>query len=98
MCRRFSWQRGHSNQGHASALPDRRVPPDHTIMIPFFKTQMGKGSVTGGSGLYMGTAALSERDYTVPADSSWRMMASIPVRSRPVARCENEWKVAAFEY
>ena len=24
---------------------------------------MGKGSVTGGSGLYMGTAALSERDY-----------------------------------
>jgi acetolactate synthase-1/2/3 large subunit len=31
--------------------------------IPFFTTQMGKGSVTGGSGLYMGTAALSERDY-----------------------------------
>ena len=24
---------------------------------------MGKGAVTGGSGLYMGTAALSERDY-----------------------------------
>jgi acetolactate synthase-1/2/3 large subunit len=31
--------------------------------IPFFTTQMGKGSVAGGSGLYMGTAALSERDY-----------------------------------
>jgi acetolactate synthase I/II/III large subunit len=31
--------------------------------IPFFNTQMGKGSVTGGSNLYMGTAALSERDY-----------------------------------
>ncbi|MGH6680538.1 MAG: acetolactate synthase large subunit [Bradyrhizobium sp.] len=31
--------------------------------IPFFNTQMGKGSVAGGSGLYMGTAALSERDY-----------------------------------
>jgi acetolactate synthase-1/2/3 large subunit len=31
--------------------------------IPFFNTQMGKGSVSGGSGLYMGTAALSERDY-----------------------------------
>ncbi|TDB27047.1 acetolactate synthase large subunit [Stenotrophomonas sp. ATCM1_4] len=30
---------------------------------PFFTTQMGKGSVTGGSGLYMGTAALTERDY-----------------------------------
>jgi acetolactate synthase-1/2/3 large subunit len=33
------------------------------VQIPFFNTQMGKGSVTGGSGLYMGTAALSERDY-----------------------------------
>src|SRR6516225_9685677 len=31
--------------------------------IPFFNTQMGKGSVAGGSKLYMGTAALSERDY-----------------------------------
>jgi acetolactate synthase-1/2/3 large subunit len=31
--------------------------------IPFFTTQMGKGSVSGGSELYMGTAALSERDY-----------------------------------
>jgi len=35
----------------------KRVP------IPFFNTQMGKGSVAGGSGLYMGTAALSERDH-----------------------------------
>ena len=31
--------------------------------IPFFNTQMGKGSVTGGSNLYMGTAALSSGDY-----------------------------------
>src|SRR5271167_4518666 len=31
--------------------------------IPFFNTQMGKGAVTGSSDLYMGTAALSERDY-----------------------------------
>ncbi len=31
--------------------------------IPFFTTQMGKGTVAGGSKLYMGTAALSERDY-----------------------------------
>src|SRR3954452_16770220 len=31
--------------------------------IPFFNTQMGKGSVTGGSNLYMGTAALSAGDY-----------------------------------
>jgi acetolactate synthase I/II/III large subunit len=31
--------------------------------IPFFTTQMGKGTVAGGSNLFMGTAALSERDY-----------------------------------
>jgi acetolactate synthase-1/2/3 large subunit len=31
--------------------------------IPFFNTQMGKGAVTGCSDLYIGTAALSERDY-----------------------------------
>jgi acetolactate synthase-1/2/3 large subunit len=31
--------------------------------IPFFTTQMGKGTVAGGTNLYMGTAALSERDY-----------------------------------
>ena len=31
--------------------------------LPFFTTQMGKGTVPGGSNLYMGTAALSERDY-----------------------------------
>ena len=31
--------------------------------IPFFTTQMGKGTVRGGTELYMGTAALSERDY-----------------------------------
>jgi acetolactate synthase-1/2/3 large subunit len=31
--------------------------------IPYFTTQMGKGTVAGGSNLYMGTTALSERDY-----------------------------------
>lgn len=31
--------------------------------LPFFNTQMGKGAVTGGSNLYIGTAALSEGDY-----------------------------------
>ena len=31
--------------------------------IPFFTTQMGKGTVAGGSNLYIGTTALSERDY-----------------------------------
>src|SRR5689334_13069007 len=33
------------------------------VGIPFFTTQMGKGTVPSGSNLYMGTAALSERDY-----------------------------------
>jgi acetolactate synthase-1/2/3 large subunit len=33
------------------------------MRIPFFNTQMGKGAVTGGSNLYLGAAALSERDY-----------------------------------
>jgi acetolactate synthase-1/2/3 large subunit len=33
------------------------------LKIPFFNTQMGRGAVTGDTGLYMGTAALSERDY-----------------------------------
>jgi acetolactate synthase-1/2/3 large subunit len=31
--------------------------------IPFFTTQMGKGTVPGGTMLYTGTTALSERDY-----------------------------------
>lgn len=31
--------------------------------LPFFNTQMGKGTVGCASHLYMGTAALSERDY-----------------------------------
>lgn len=31
--------------------------------IPYFTTQMGKGTVPGGTSQYMGTAALSERDY-----------------------------------
>ena len=41
------------------------------VRIPFFNTQMGKGSVTGGSGLYMGTAALSERDYVTVTQLSY---------------------------
>jgi acetolactate synthase-1/2/3 large subunit len=31
--------------------------------LPFFTTQMGKGTVSAGTELYIGTAALSERDY-----------------------------------
>src|SRR4051812_33791155 len=31
--------------------------------LPFFNTQMGKGAVSGCSDLYLGTAALTERDH-----------------------------------
>jgi acetolactate synthase I/II/III large subunit len=45
--------------------------------IPFFNTQMGKGSVAGGSNLYMGTAALSERDYVHQAIDAADLILSI---------------------
>lgn len=35
----------------------------HSMGIPFFNTQMGKGAVNGISDLYLGTAALSSDDY-----------------------------------
>jgi acetolactate synthase I/II/III large subunit len=38
---------------------------------------MGKGSVAGGSGLYMGTAALSERDYVHDAIERADLIISI---------------------
>ncbi len=47
------------------------------VQIPFFNTQMGKGSVAGGSGLYMGTAALSERDYVHRAIDRADLIVSI---------------------
>jgi acetolactate synthase-1/2/3 large subunit len=45
--------------------------------LPFFNTQMGKGAVTGGSNLYMGTAALSERDYVHQAVDQADLIISI---------------------
>jgi acetolactate synthase-1/2/3 large subunit len=52
--------------GAAASRPRLSTPLSEFIArvrIPFFNTQMGKGAVDGGSQLYMGTAALSERDY-----------------------------------
>jgi acetolactate synthase-1/2/3 large subunit len=49
----------------------------HRLQIPFFNTQMGKGAVSGGSGLYMGTAALSERDYVHRAIDRADLIVSI---------------------
>jgi len=45
--------------------------------LPFFITQMGKGTVAGGSNLYMGTAALSERDYVHEAIDRADLILSI---------------------
>src|SRR5580704_4792004 len=47
------------------------------VRIPFFNTQMGKGAVAGGSKLYMGTAALSERDYVHKAIDRADLILSI---------------------
>jgi acetolactate synthase I/II/III large subunit len=47
------------------------------VQIPFFNTQMGKGAVTGGSSLYMGTAALSERDHVHQAIDQADLIVSI---------------------
>ena len=51
----------------AAASRPRLIPGStkfiHRIGIPFFNTQMGKGVIAGGTNLWMGTAALSERDY-----------------------------------
>jgi acetolactate synthase I/II/III large subunit len=49
----------------------------HRVRIPFFNTQMGKGAVAGGSNLYMGTAALSERDYVHQAIDRADLIVSI---------------------
>lgn len=45
--------------------------------LPFFNTQMGKGAVHGGSNLYVGTAALSERDYVHDAIDQADLIISI---------------------
>ena len=47
------------------------------VGIPFFNTQMGKGAVAGGANLYMGTAALSERDYVHQAIDQADLILSI---------------------
>ena len=47
------------------------------VRIPFFNTQMGKGTEAGGSSLYMGTAALSERDYVHKAIDRADLILSI---------------------
>jgi acetolactate synthase-1/2/3 large subunit len=65
----------------AAASRPRLAEPLSTFVrrmgIPFFNTQMGKGAVNGGSNLYMGTAALSERDWVHEAIDRADLIISI---------------------
>src|SRR3954463_9773009 len=52
--------------GAAASRPQLAEPLSQFVRrlgIPFFNTQMGKGAVNAGSKIYIGTAALSERDW-----------------------------------
>ena len=54
--------------------------------IPFFTTQMGKGTVPGGTNLDKGTAALSERDYVHDAIDAADLIVAIghdPIEKPP---------------
>ena len=66
--------------GAAASRPRLSAPLSEfvgRVCIPFFNTQMGKGAVTGCSHLYMGTAALSERDYVHRAIDQADLILSI---------------------
>jgi acetolactate synthase-1/2/3 large subunit len=45
--------------------------------LPYFTTQMGKGTVSGAADFYMGTAALSARDYVHEAIESADLIITI---------------------
>jgi acetolactate synthase-1/2/3 large subunit len=66
--------------GAAASRPQLAEPLSafvHRCGIPFFNTQMGKGAVNAGSKLYMGTAALSERDWVHEAIDRADLIISI---------------------
>jgi acetolactate synthase-1/2/3 large subunit len=66
--------------GAAASRPRLSAPLSefiHRVRVPFFNTQMGKGAVDGGSHLYMGTCALSERDYVHRAIDQADLILSI---------------------
>src|ERR1044071_9496967 len=69
--------------------------------IPFFTTQMGKGTVPGGTNLYMGTAALSERDYVHDAIEQADLIIAIghdTVEKPPFIMGDDEPKVIHVGY
>ena len=66
--------------GAAASRPQLAEPLSAFVRrckIPFFNTQMGKGVVNAGSNLYMGTAALSERDWVHQAIDQADLIISI---------------------
>jgi len=66
--------------GAAASRPQLAEPLSAFVRragIPFFNTQMGKGAVNAGSNLYMGTAALSERDWVHEAIDRADLILSI---------------------
>jgi acetolactate synthase-1/2/3 large subunit len=66
--------------GAAASRPSLAEPLSlfvRRLGIPFFNTQMGKGAVNAGSNLYMGTAALSERDWIHEAVDQADLIVSI---------------------
>jgi acetolactate synthase-1/2/3 large subunit len=66
--------------GAAASRPQLAEPLSAFVRrckIPFFNTQMGKGAVNAGSNLYMGTAALSERDWVHQAIDQADLIISI---------------------
>ncbi|MEA2961358.1 MAG: acetolactate synthase large subunit, partial [Alphaproteobacteria bacterium] len=66
--------------GAAASRPQLAEPLSafiRRVRIPFFNTQMGKGAVNAGSNLYIGTAALSERDWVHEAIDRADLIVSI---------------------
>jgi len=66
--------------GAAASRPQLAEPLSQFVRrlgIPFFNTQMGKGAVNAGSNLYMGTAALSERDWIHEAVDQADLIVSV---------------------
>src|SRR6266403_606178 len=66
--------------GAAASRPQLAEPLSafvRRVRIPSFNTQMGKGAVNAGSNLYMGTAALSERDWVHEAIDRADLIISI---------------------
>lgn len=69
--------------------------------LPYFTTQMGKGTVTAASEFYMGTAALSSRDYLHDAIDKADLIIAIghsTIEKPPFIMGENQVQVIHIAY